>query len=151
MGGGRTQGTMDHPMYRVPMRGMGVFLQKIKVQHCCSSMRSRASYKPVLQKAKGILKKIRGGRGSGPDRARGSGSGFLYLRGKKACFQEHLANLSSRRPGLGPLFPGRARGWQVRVGLGTGPFGPGRFEIMHLGIVQLRGLIRGRDTLGSIV
>ena len=45
-------------------------------------------------------------------------------------------------PGLGPLFPGRARGWQVRAG---------RFEIMHLVMVglQFRGLIRDRGSLGS--
>ncbi len=45
-------------------------------------------------------------------------------------------------PGLGTLFPGWA-------GPGAGPFGPGRFKILHFGIVQLRGLIRGRFSLGS--
>ena len=38
----------------------------------------------------------------------------------------------------------------IRTGLGAGPFGPGLFEIIHLGKVQLRALIRGRGSFGSI-
>ena len=65
---------------------------------------------------------IRGGR----DRVKvpGSGPGFLYRRGTG--------------PGVGPLFPGRARGFQVRTGLrtmhlGSGPNqGSGQFGIIHM-------------------
>ena len=52
----------------------------------------------------------------------------------------------SRYRGLRAEFGARGRGSGLcfRAGLGAAPFGPGLFEIMHLGKVKLWGQIRGR-------
>ena len=62
------------------------------------------------------------------------------------------AHLGVAGLGAGPRYRTRAglfkhSGHGAR--LGAAPFGPGLCEIMHLGIVQLRGQIRGRGSLGS--